>query len=130
VFFLLPEGFRTVEVMARVEYLTAVLPRGFAKGVVQPYVLHPLKNNDDLEWSEFPKQLKEEWEWNFLGDISGAGYDTWGVDRRKGIVGVLRPDGMVGGVWDVEECAKGGQVEHWLMGALKRSAANGVNGKA
>ena len=111
---LLPRNFKSVAVQEKLEFLTSIISSKFVGGVVEPFVLHGLQCNDDVEWSDFPKALKEDWEWNLLGDVSGQGFETLGVSRELGAVAILRPDGVLGGVWDVDELVPLGAVERWL----------------
>jgi phenol 2-monooxygenase len=115
---LLPQAFRDSKVQQKLEYLVEALPQKYVGGIVEPFVVHPWKSNDDVEWSMLPKALKEDWEWNFLGDVSGQGYETFGVDKSAGAVAVLRPDGVVGGVYDLEELVPKGKVEGYLSNNL------------
>ena len=86
---------------------------------MEPFVIHPLPSNDDVEWSMFPKALKEDWEWNFLGDVSGKAYETFGVKPdAAGVVAILRPDGVLGGVWDLDALEPKGSVESYLSANL------------
>lgn len=112
---LLPRDFASPKTQQKLSYLTTTLPRKFVRGIVEPYVIHPLESNDDIEWDMFPCALKEDWEWNFLGDVGVTAYETLGVDRAAGVVAVLRPDGVVGGVWDLDELVPKGEVERWLL---------------
>lgn len=115
---LLPDDFKTAKVQEKLTFLTSTLPNKYAKGVVEPFILHGLQSNDDVEWSDFPKALKDDWEWNVLGDVSGEGCKTLGVSSAAGAVGLVRPDGVLGGVWDIEELVPGGKVESWLSANL------------
>ncbi|KAF8533908.1 FAD binding domain-containing protein, partial [Trichophaea hybrida] len=123
---ILPQDFKSLKIQRKISYLTTTLPQKFVQGIVEPYVIHPLKSNDDVEWSDFPKALKEYWEWNFLGDVSGQAYETFGVSKEAGVVAVLRPDGVVGGVWDLQELAPKGEVERWLSANLTSSGTRSV----
>lgn len=89
-------------------------------------MIHPVKSNDDVEWSDFPRALKEKWEWNLLGDVTGQAYETLGVNKQAGVVAVLRPDGVVGGVWDLQELAPKGKVEKWLSANLASTGTRSV----
>jgi len=111
---LLPKLFRDPRVQQQLEYLMIGILQKFVSGIMEPFVIHPLRSNDDVEWSMFPKALKEGWEWNLFGDVSGQGYETLGVDRDAGVVAVLRPDGVLGGVWDLDELAPKHRVENYL----------------
>ncbi|KAI5859228.1 FAD binding domain-containing protein [Tricharina praecox] len=115
---LLPKLFKDPRVQQQLTYLTSTLPQKFARGILEPFIIHPLRSNDDVEWNMFPKALKEDWEWNLLGDVSGQGYETFGVDRDAGVVAVLRPDGVLGGVWDIDELAPKRRVESYLAANL------------
>jgi len=115
---LLPKLFKDPRVQQQLAYVTTTLPRKFVRGIVEPFVIHPLRSNDEVEWNMFPKALKEHWEWNLLGDVSGQGYETFGVDRDAGVVAVLRPDGVLGGVWDIDELAPKRRVESYLSANL------------
>jgi hypothetical protein len=120
---MLPQSFEDSEVQQKLEFLTTALPQKYVSGIVEPFVIHSRKSNDDVEWSMFPKALKENWEWNFLGDVSGQGYETFGVDKIAGVVAVLRPDGVLGGVYDLEELTPKGKVESYLSNNLTTQAA-------
>ncbi|KAF8247617.1 hypothetical protein K440DRAFT_654766 [Wilcoxina mikolae CBS 423.85] len=126
VLLILPQDFKSPKIQQKISYLTITLPQKFVQGIVEPYVIHPLKSNDDVEWSDFPKAFKEDWEWNFLGDVSGQAYETFGVSKEAGVVAVLRPDGVVGGVWDLQELAPKGEVERWLSTNLASGGTRSV----
>lgn len=115
---LLPKLFRDPRVQKQLEYLTTGIQKKFVSGIVEPFVIHPVRSNDDVEWCMFPKALKEDWEWNLFGDASGQGYETFGVDRDTGVVAVLRPDGVLGGVWDFDELAPKRKVHNYLTANL------------
>ncbi|KAA8908203.1 FAD binding domain-containing protein [Sphaerosporella brunnea] len=115
---MLPQNFEDSAVQEKLEYLLASLPQTYVRGIVEPFVMHPRKSNDDVEWSMFPKALKEDWEWNFSGDVSGHAYETLGVDKSMGAVAVLRPDGVLGGVYALEELKPKGKVENYLSNNL------------
>ncbi|MCJ1472380.1 hypothetical protein MMC13_001027 [Lambiella insularis] len=104
----------------------------YPTGIVQLVVLHTLPNTHDISWRDLPPELRQYAEMRFHSAWPGeapAGkarvrnglyeaedaYGIYGVDRERGAVCVVRPDGYVGVVAamdDVTEIAR--YLERWL----------------
>ncbi|KAL2065311.1 hypothetical protein VTL71DRAFT_2980 [Oculimacula yallundae] len=90
----------------------------FPASLIELVVLHPLPSNTFV-WKDVPAAIKEEAEMSFNNatELEDA-YAVYGVDRKKGALVVVRPDGYVGLV------AGGGReelrrVERYLRGCLR-----------
>lgn len=82
-----------------------------------PIVVHAYQY-DELEWNDFPKVLREKWEWNLFRDPDAQLDATLGINYNTGAIVVVRPDGVIGGVWGVEQLVLNGSVHKYLSGCL------------
>lgn len=92
---------------------TSTLPQ-FPSGMVELIALHPLDGHS-FEWSDIPGCVKQEAEMRFH-NASAEAYTTLGIDKDKGAVAVVRPDGFVGMVAHLTEID---EVEGYLGKILK-----------
>lgn len=125
---LLPAAYTTdpVAYFPHLIYLTETLPALFPPSLIESIIIHPHEANHSLEWmTHFPKCVREKSEWLVFGDEFNEAYKNWGVDREKGAVAVVRPDGYVGVVTEAEELFGGGKelLREYLERLLKRVEA-------
>ncbi|OAQ60222.1 FAD binding domain-containing protein [Pochonia chlamydosporia 170] len=67
----------------------------FPAGVVNPIILHPLKER--FEWSDLPSCVKTFAEMRTYGLAKQEdAYEIFGVPKDEGLIAVIRPDGYVG----------------------------------
>ena len=83
------------------------------KGLIEPVFLQP-RANIELEWEDYEPWVKQEWEWKVFDGREA--YLIFGVSELTGVLVVVRPDGVVGGIfgWD-----KTDQVENYLHRVLR-----------
>lgn len=105
--------------------LTDTIPRYFPPTLVEAVIIHPYASNHCLEWlTHFPKVVRENSEWLIFGDEYDEAYKNWGVNKKKGALAIIRPDGYVGAVTEVEGLLAGTAeafVEGYLEKLLKRA---------
>ncbi|KAL5331942.1 hypothetical protein ACEPPN_001482 [Leptodophora sp. 'Broadleaf-Isolate-01'] len=107
------------------------LMKSFPSSLIELVVLHPLPSNTFV-WKDIPAAVKDDAEMSFynateLEDV----YDVYGVDREKGAVVVVRPDGYVGMLAGLGSAGLE-RVEGYLRGCLRvvgRVGNGRVNGR-
>ncbi|CZT53012.1 probable phenol monooxygenase [Rhynchosporium secalis] len=89
----------------------------FPPSLIELVVLHALPSNTFV-WRDIPAAVKDEAEMRFYNatELEDA-YAVYGVDRKKGAMLVVRPDGYVGCVVDLKTGLGG--VEQYLRGVLR-----------
>jgi hypothetical protein len=125
----LPEDFNAnPEIRRTLEGLLRLAEEVFV--AVEPLVIYGENSgNCEVEWRWFPEVLRRRWEWQVCGSgVSGSSYELGnivsgpsayeelGVVKENGIVSVVRPDGVVGGLWAWDEAVDG--VEGYLEGVV------------
>ncbi|GAO47533.1 hypothetical protein G7K_1738-t1 [Saitoella complicata NRRL Y-17804] len=83
-------------------------------GLVEPLFVHAHKDRHEIEVVDYPETIRD-WEWGLFHDDTGAAHETWGVNMKKGALVVVRPDGVVGCVAELEDVKT---VEEYLGGIL------------
>lgn len=85
------DGMQEEEVLEKV----LGLQKKFVKGTVGSVLLHARKQLS-FEWADVPKVVRKECEMNFLGfEDPEQSYEMFGVNRSRGRVLLVRPDGYV-----------------------------------
>lgn len=97
-----------------------VLPR-FPKSIIEQVVIHP-RLSRDFTWRDVPVELKRLSEMRFysgyhLDDV----YQIYGVDPAKGALAVVRPDGYIGVVAELENVKR---VKAYLEACLTKEYNN------
>ncbi|CZT08059.1 probable phenol monooxygenase [Rhynchosporium agropyri] len=89
----------------------------YPPSLIELVVLHALPSNTFV-WRDIPAAVKDEAEMRFYNatELEDA-YAVYGVDRKKGAMLVVRPDGYVGCVVDLKTGL--GVVEQYLRGVLR-----------
>jgi phenol 2-monooxygenase len=84
--------------------------------MIELVILHPLPQNTFV-WSELPRVVKTEAEMRFHnGTELEDAYRVYGVSREKGAIAVVRPDGYIGTIADLNDTER---VERYLKGCLR-----------
>jgi phenol 2-monooxygenase len=81
--------------------------KDFPLGLVQPIILQP-SLEPEFQWTDLPTSIKQEVEMN-LHSASVEAYETYGVEHtgsQGGALIVVRPDGVVGMIAELEDLQK------------------------
>lgn len=92
---------------------SSIIPT-FPQDVVELVVIHPFSNRI-FEWDDIPTCVKDFAEMKFHGPEDEELYDMYGVDRNKGAIIVVRPDGYIGAISHLTDPA---QVNTYLSQCL------------
>lgn len=99
--------------------LTALSPiiARYPAGIIELVALHPLPPNTFV-WTDIPEVVKRYAEMRFYnGTELQDAYQTYGVDKEKGAMALVRPDGYIGTIaalGDVE------RIDRYLQGCLRQ----------
>ncbi|PCH36409.1 thioredoxin-like protein [Wolfiporia cocos MD-104 SS10] len=70
------------------------------------------RSKDDVNYTDVPELLRPHWskvlldDTDMFGRSGGGGYDAYGIDRARGAVVIVRPDGFVGTVAPLEDLSE------------------------
>ncbi|PCH36417.1 hypothetical protein WOLCODRAFT_28542 [Wolfiporia cocos MD-104 SS10] len=70
------------------------------------------QSKDDVNYTDVPELLRPHWskvlldDTDMFGRSGGGGYDAYGIDRARGAVVIVRPDGFVGTVAPLEDLSE------------------------
>ncbi|PCH36424.1 hypothetical protein WOLCODRAFT_140412 [Wolfiporia cocos MD-104 SS10] len=70
------------------------------------------RSKDDVNYTDVPELLRPHWskvlldDTDMFGRSGGGGYDAYGIDRTRGAVVIVRPDGFVGTVAPLEDLSE------------------------
>ncbi|PCH36404.1 hypothetical protein WOLCODRAFT_140399 [Wolfiporia cocos MD-104 SS10] len=70
------------------------------------------RSKDDVDYTDVPELLRPHWsrvlldDTDMFGRSGGGGYDAYGIDRTRGAVVIVRPDGFVGTVAPLEHLSE------------------------
>ncbi|KAK0111603.1 hypothetical protein ONS95_001951 [Cadophora gregata] len=92
----------------------------FPAGLIELVVLHPLPSNT-FEWKDLPVAVKTHAEMSFYnGTELQDAYAVYGVEKERGAVVVVRPDGYVGCLAELGKGEMGmGRVQGYLKACLR-----------
>jgi phenol 2-monooxygenase (NADPH) len=89
----------------------------FPSGVIELVVLHPLEPNT-FDWNDIHDMVKRQAEMRFYnGTELEDTYKVYGVDRERGAVAVVRPDGYIGTIAKLEDTER---IRAYLGGCLRQ----------
>lgn len=95
---------------------TAMLVTKFPASTIEQIVLHP-RLHRSFEWGDIPACVKQTSEMRFYdGSALGDAYSIYGVDPAHGALAVIRPDGYVGVVAQLDDVR---QVEDYLQACIR-----------
>ncbi|PCH36421.1 hypothetical protein WOLCODRAFT_108689 [Wolfiporia cocos MD-104 SS10] len=86
-------------------------PRGGVAAVFNVFTVLA-RSKDDADYTDVPEPLRPHWskvlldDTDMFGRSGGGGYDAYGIDRARGAVVIVRPDGFVGTVAPLEHLSE------------------------
>ena len=88
--------------------LSAILS-SFPEGIIELVVLHALESNTFV-WKDIPEVVKTHSEMRFYnGTELEDTYKIYGVDPEKGALAVVRPDGYIGTIAELNHTERVGE---------------------
>lgn len=95
----------------------------FPPSLVEQVILYP-RLHREFRWEDMPGVVKYHSEMRFYnGCVPSDAYNLFGVDPDKGALAVVRPDGYVGAVAQLEDVDR---VEKYLARCLRRVPSDEV----
>lgn len=113
---LVPAGFRSEPVAWKKRL--GVLAKGLVEKYVEcvePFVV--LGGFEGFEWGDLGEVWRDAWGGNVVADVRGEAWRRWGVREGQGGWVVVRPDGVVAGVWAEGELEG---VDRFMDGVLRK----------
>lgn len=96
----------------------------FPGGILELVTLHPLASNTFV-WTDLPDVVKAQAEMRFYnGTELEDAYKVYGINPKKGALVVVRPDGYVGTIAELEGTDR---ILRYLKGCLKEADGK-ING--
>lgn len=103
-------------VSAQALEMTATLVSKFPASTIEQIVLHP-RLDRSFEWDDIPASVKQTSEMRFYeGSTLVDAYSIYGVDPAHGALAVIRPDGYVGVVAQLDDVKR---VEEYLLTCIR-----------
>ena len=107
--------------------LEDMIPR-FPHDMISPFLILPGRLEHAFEWTSLPSCVRRSAEMHTYVDAFGEAakgygvFDETGGTEANGKVVILRPDRVVGAVWELEELLMDARVvEKWLEGVLRKT---------
>lgn len=81
----------------------------FPAGIIELVVLHALKSNTFI-WTDIPEAVKTHSEMRFYnGTELEDAYQIYGVDPGNGAIAIVRPDGYIGTIAELNDTERVGK---------------------